>query len=237
MGARPSLDNVLTWLNLDDPGGRSGSQVVNLYQDPDLGLSQGDYDFVMGNSSNNYVTSFNGHNGIKGNSSTLQASNSDLNQTLNHSWWIDLWTYFESTKQGNIFGTGTTAASQGLHIVYNGTNNSGVRFGMYSNDTDFTHGMVNGNWYHLAFSYQHSSPYTKRMWVDGSEITGTPLQTQQQWAGGSDRVWIGKSYGAAYQPSTVFGDQVIAVWRFYKNETASTDKVLRNYVAEKGRFK
>ena len=152
-------------------------------------------------------------------------------------WWLDCWLYFDTSEGfGNIFGTGTTATSRGLHIVLTGSGFPTCRFGMYSNDTDFTHGMTTG-WNHLAFSYLDSSPYTKRMWVNGVEIAGTPLQTQQRWGDSNrDNLFIGKSYGGTYAPTTTYGTMGIAVARHYLGTTATDAVVLRNYSAERVRF-
>ncbi|MGA1036666.1 MAG: LamG-like jellyroll fold domain-containing protein [Ilumatobacteraceae bacterium] len=212
----------------------SGTQLATLYEDDRVDPEYPGNNF-SGTFASNVIQTVGGQTSFKCSGGSDARCQTYI--PFQQDWWLDCWLYFDPNEGfGNIFGTGTTATSQGLHILLTGSGFSTLRFGMYSNDTDFTHGMTTG-WNHLAFSYLDSSPYTKRTWVNGVEVAGTPLQTQQRW-GNSNRLnlFIGKSYGNPYQATTTYGTMGIAVARHYLGATANDAVVLRNYSAERVRF-
>jgi len=227
------------WYDADKPNARTGTNIWNQFHDfnTSFGGTIDQHDAVMTNLIC-WLSSYNGHSAFGGDYFGYNYVQTEMAVSLQENWWIDCWTYFDPSVAGNnLFGAGTTAASSGLHIVYNGTNESGVRFGMYSNDTDFTHGMTAGNWYHLAFGYNDFSPYKKSMFVDGVELTGTVVGSQGRWLGGSDHISIGKSYGSTYTSQSTYGGAYFAVVRFYYYESITAKNVQRNFRAEQSRFK
>lgn len=213
----------------------SGTSLTTLYEDdrvdPTVPLNT-----FSGTVNSGVVQTVAGQTSFKASGGSAAYCNTNI--PFQQDWWLDCWLYFNTAEAfGNMFGTGTYGTSLGLHIVLIGTNFNTCRFGMYSNDTDFVHGMVSGNWYHLAFSYLDSSPYTKRMWVNGTEIVGSQLQTQLRW-GNSNRsvLSICKSYDITTTSTTTYGTMGMAVARHYLGETASDAVVRRNFSAERARF-
>jgi hypothetical protein len=128
----------------------------------------------------------------------------------------------------SMFGQGTTALNQGLHIWY--VSNTSIRFGMFSNDTDFIVSTSTGNWYNMVFTYNNSSPYTKQMYINGVVRSGTQLQSQSAYAGsGILRL------GATYSTGGNYGNGSYAGMKMY-NRILSASEVLQNYNAQKSRF-
>jgi hypothetical protein len=128
----------------------------------------------------------------------------------------------------SMFGQGTTALNQGLHIWY--VSNTSIRFGMFSNDTDFIVSTSTGNWYNMVFTYNNSSPYTKQMYINGVVRSGTQLQSQSAYAGsGILRL------GATYSTGGNYGNGSYAGMKMY-NRILSASEVLQNYTSTKSRF-
>ena len=127
-----------------------------------------------------------------------------------------------------MFGQGTTAVRQGLHIWY--ISNTSIRFGMYGNDTDFTVSTSIGNWYNMVFTYNNSNPFTKQMYLNGVAQSGTPVETQTSYIGsGVFRL------GATYSTGGNYGNGSFAGMRMY-NRILSATEVRQNYDATKSRF-
>jgi len=127
-----------------------------------------------------------------------------------------------------IFGQGTTAVNQGLHIWY--ISNTSIRFGMFGNDTDFTVATSTGVWYHMIFTYNHSSPYTKGFYLNAVAQSGTPAQTQSAYTGsGTFRL------GATYSTAGSYGNGYFEGVKMY-NRILTADEVTTNFNALRGRY-
>jgi hypothetical protein len=127
-----------------------------------------------------------------------------------------------------MFGQGTNGLNQGLHVWY--ISATSIRFGMYTNDTDFTVSTSIGNWYNMVFTYNNSSPYTKQMYINGIALSGTPQQTQAGYIGtGIFRL------GATFSSAGNYGNGSYAGMKIY-NRILSAAEVLQNYNATKTRF-
>ena len=169
------------------------------------------------NSSNNGYFTFNG--------TTQAATLTSLN--LQQNFTLDGW-FNPSVLNGFVmFGQGTTSANQGLHIWY--TTNTNIRFGMYANDTDFTVSTSTGNWYNIVCTYNNSSPYTKQLYLNGVEQTGSIVGAAAYAGSGTFRL------GATYSSSGQYGNGSYAGMKMY-NRILSATEVLQNYNATKTRF-
>ena len=168
-------------------------------------------------SSNNGYFTFNG--------TTQAATLTSLN--LQQNFTLDGW-FNPSVLNGFVmFGQGTTSANQGLHIWY--TTNTNIRFGMYANDTDFTVSTSTGNWYNIVCTYNNSSPYTKQLYLNGVEQTGSIVGAAAYAGSGTFRL------GATYSSSGQYGNGSYAGMKMY-NRILSATEVLQNYNATKTRF-
>lgn len=127
-----------------------------------------------------------------------------------------------------MFGQGTGTTSAGLHIWYAAAGT--IRFGMFGNDTDFTVSTTTGVWYHMVFTYNHSSPYTKGFYLNAVAQSGTAQQTQAAYAGsGVFRL------GAIYSSGGNYGNGYFQGAKVY-NRSLTADDVTLNYNALKGRY-
>jgi hypothetical protein len=169
------------------------------------------------NSSNNGYFTFNG--------TTQAATLTSLN--LQQNFTLDGW-FNPSVLNGFVmFGQGTTSPNQGLHVWY--ISNTSIRFGMYANDTDFTVSTSTGNWYNIVCTYSNSSPYTKQLYLNGVEQTGSIVGAAAYAGSGTFRL------GATYSSSGQYGNGSYAGMKMY-NRILSATEVLQNYNATKTRF-
>jgi hypothetical protein len=168
-------------------------------------------------SSNNGYFTFNG--------TTQAATLTSLN--LQQNFTLDGW-FNPSVLNGFVmFGQGTTSPNQGLHIWY--TSNTTIRFGMYANDTDFTVSTSTGNWYNIVCTYSNSSPYTKQLYLNGVEQTGSIVGAAAYAGSGTFRL------GATYSSSGQYGNGSYAGMKMY-NRILSATEITQNYNALKTRF-
>ena len=186
---------------------------------------------VSGNSNNftlNNSPTFSTANGgrFAFNGTNQDATLSSLN--LQQNFTLDGWFNPNVLNTFSMFGQGTTAARQGLHIWY--ISNTSVRFGMYSNDTDFTVATSTGNWYNMVFTYNNSNPFTKQMYLNGVALSGTPVETQTSYIG-SGTFRLGSTYGTGVN----YGNGSFAGIKVY-NRILSATEILQNYNAQKSRF-
>jgi hypothetical protein len=161
----------------------------------------------------------------------LDGTNDSINFSydLRRDWSFECWVKHDVVSGFSFLGQGPTSANQGLHIWFTG--NSTIRFGMYSNDRDFTLSTSTNTWYHYVFTYSHSSPYTKKMYRNGVEVTnGYNVGGPNQYAGtGTVRI------GATYSSGGAYANGKFAKTKLY-NKVLTSSEVLQNYNATKGRF-
>jgi len=154
------------------------------------------------------------------------ATTASLN--LQQNFTLEAWVNQNVLNGFAIFGQGTLAVNQGLHIWY--TTNTAIRFGMFGNDTDFTVSTSTGAWYHMIFTYNHSSPYTKGFYLNAVAQSGTPLQTAAAYAGtGVFRL------GATYSTAGNYGNGYFEGVKMY-NRILTADEVTTNFNALRGRY-
>ena len=124
------------------------------------------------------------------------SSSVNFNMNLQMSWSASFWVKGNGIYPFAFLGQGVHSARQGLHIQHSTSTN--IRFGMFSNDTDFVvPALSSTQWTHYVFIYNHGEPYGKRLFRNGVEVTGTPVQTQTSYLGiGTVRI------GATYSPGT-----------------------------------
>ena len=147
---------------------------------------------------------------------------------LQQNFTLEAWVNPSVLNGFSIFGQGTTAANQGLHIWYNSATT--IRFGMFANDTDFTVSTSTGTWYHMIFTYNNSSPYTKGFYLNAVAQSGTTQQTQSAYAGsGTFRL------GAIYSTAGNYGNGYFEGVKMY-NRILTADEVTTNFNALRGRY-
>jgi hypothetical protein len=187
-------------------------------------LSGNGNNFTLNNSptfstANNGRFAFNGTN----QDATLSSLNLQQNFTL------DGWFNSNVLNGFGMFGQGPIGfPNQGLHVWY--VSDTSVRFGMYSNDTDFTVSTSIGNWYNMVFTYNNSNPFTKQMYLNGVALSGTPQQSQAAYAG-SGTFRLGSTYGTGLN----YGNGSFAGIKVY-NRILSATEIKQNYDATKSRF-
>jgi hypothetical protein len=160
------------------------------------------------------------------NGTNQTATTASLN--LQQNFTLEAWVNQNVLNGFAIFGQGTTAANQGLHIWY--VSNTSIRFGMFANDTDFTVSTSTGTWYHMIFTYNHSSPYTKGFYLNAVAQSGTPLQTAAAYAGtGVFRL------GATYSTAGNYGNGYFEGVKMY-NRILTADEITTNFNALRGRY-
>jgi hypothetical protein len=160
------------------------------------------------------------------NGTTQTATTASLN--LQQNFTLEAWINQSVLNGFAIFGQGTTAVNQGLHIWY--IADASIRFGMFGNDTDFTVSTSTGLWYHMIFTYNHSSPYTKGFYLNAVAQTGTPQQTQSAYAG-SGVFRLGATYSAAGN----YGNGYFEGVKMY-NRILTADEITTNFNALRSRY-
>ena len=203
-------------------------------------LDAGATDSYPGSGTTWYDLSGNGNNGTLTNGPTFDSGNGGSidfdgsNDTVNFTydlrsdWSFECWVNQDQLNAFTILGQGITSSRSGLHIWF--TLDNRIRFGMYSNDTDFTVTTSTGVWYNYVFTYSHNSPYTKQFFRNGQSISGTPVQTQTQYIGTGDvRV------GAIYSSGAQYGNGRFAMAKLY-NRILTAAEIQKNYNATKGRY-
>jgi len=148
---------------------------------------------------------------------------------LRRNWSLEMWINSNSGTTFYFFGQGPTVANQGLHIwQYNSTS---LRFGMYSNDTDLLNTAFSSNtWYQYVFTYNHSSPYTKQIYRNGTLMSSSPVQTQSQYAGtGTVRV------GSTYSSGGYYSNGKISICRLY-DRILTPGEVAHNFNVTRYRY-
>jgi hypothetical protein len=171
-----------------------------------------------------FSTSNSGYFTFNGTDQTATLASLNLQQNFT----LDGWFNPNVLNGFAMFGQGVTGFRQGLHMWY--ISDTSIRFGMYTNDTDFTVSTSIGNWYNMVFTYNNSSPYTKQMYINGVAVSGTPQQAQSYYTGtGTFRL------GATYGSGGNYGNGSYAGMKVY-NRILSADEIAQNYNATKSRF-
>lgn len=152
---------------------------------------------------------------------------------------LEGWFSLNVDTTASFFGHGNAGAvnSQSLHTHFlpgSGPNgNRGQLFAFYNNDASSPTTNVNrpkNTWYHVVFTYSNSSPFTKKMYVNGVDLNITAEQTQAAYAAAPTVLRMGQTFSA-----TGGGNCKIAQARYY-NKVLTASEVLQNYNATKGIF-
>jgi hypothetical protein len=159
------------------------------------------------------------------NGSNQDATISSLN--LQQNFTLEGWFNPNVLNTFAMFGQGITTNNQGLHILY--VSDTSIRFGMYSNDTDFTVSTSIGRWYNMVFTYNHSNPFTKQMYLNGVAQSGAITGAAAYAGSGVFRL------GATYSTGTPLGNGSFAGIKVY-NRILSATEIRQNYDAQKSRF-
>lgn len=160
------------------------------------------------------------------NGTNQTASVASLN--LQQNFTLEAWVNQNVLNGFAIFGQGPQTINNGLHIWYTG--NTTIRFGMYGNDTDFTVATSTGTWYHMIFTYNHSSPYTKGFYLNAVVQSGTAVTGPAAYTGsGVFRL------GATYSTGGNYGNGYFEGVKMY-NRILTADEITSNFNALRGRF-
>lgn len=160
------------------------------------------------------------------NGTNQTASVASLN--LQQNFTLEAWVNQNVLNGFAIFGQGPQTINNGLHIWYTG--NTTIRFGMYGNDTDFTVATSTGTWYHMIFTYNHSSPYTKGFYLNAVVRSGTAVTGPAAYTGsGVFRL------GATYSTGGNYGNGYFEGVKMY-NRILTADEITSNFNALRGRF-
>jgi hypothetical protein len=150
---------------------------------------------------------------------------------LQQSWTLEIWANMDDDTSFGLFGQGTFATNQGLHILYQ-SGARGMIFGMYANDNDYGNNYrpspATGVWYHWVFTYNVST-YDKQFYAD--TVLQTPASSVETIYSGTGQFNIGATFSSATNPA----NGKIAVSRFY-NRVLSQAEITQNYNAQKSRF-
>lgn len=174
----------------------------------------------------------NGYNGIltngptydSGNGGTivLDGSNDYINVTgldLRRNFSLEIWVKFDIAARTNgLFFQGINDTNQSINVRQETTT---TEFSMYNNDYGVSFTATSDVWYHYVVTYNHSSPYTKKIYRNGVLIGASG--TQGQYAG-TGNLLIG---------STMDGN--MAIVRAY-SKILSTSEIEQNFNAQKSRF-
>lgn len=165
----------------------------------------------------------------------LTSSNVDLRSDFT----LECWALTErdqtatgASPQFSLFGQGSATNNAGLHVMIVPNSARGQLFGLYYNDASKTTvGTIYqpNTWYHFAVTYSHSSPYPKKMYVNGVDIGIVAEQTQGAYAAAAGILRIGDIFaGSGVAPTK----GRIAQARYY-NKVLTASEVLQNYNATK----
>lgn len=187
---------------------------------------------LSGNGNNGTITNGPAYSSSNGGIIDFDGTNDtvDLSIDLLKDFSLECWVNYDVINGFSFFGQGPTALNQGLHIW--NTSSSSIRFGMYGNDTDYySLSLSTGTWYHFVFTYNHSSPFNKQMFLNGVEQTGSEIQAQSQYTG-TGNFRIGATYGSG---SFAFANGKFSSTKIY-NRILSSTEIAHNYNVTKGRF-
>lgn len=148
---------------------------------------------------NNFVTAINspaynssGYITFNGSNQYLNAGSIDLQRNFT----LEIWAYITGDVSG-LFGQGTGAQSQGLHVMWYYQGNRGMIFGMYGNDLDTpSYTLTYNTWHHFVFTYNHST-YLKQFYADGTLINSGTYSAYS----GSGNLIIGDTYSGGNVPA------------------------------------
>lgn len=197
--------------------------------------------------SGNVVTNltFSSNNGILANSSTFSTdslgsfrfnsvntndcitiSNMNMQRDFTLSCWVKPVTF--TSPLFAIFGHGEAFVNDGgLHLTYTGDARV-FTYGMWYNDLDFDPGVSVNVWSNFAFTYSHSSPYTKQVYINGKKIAeGTGNQYI-----GTGNLRYGTQFGIGdYDSGNGYFSQC-----FMYNRVLTAAEIQQNFNALRGRF-
>lgn len=148
---------------------------------------------------------------------------------LRQDWSFECWVKKDVVSGFCFLGQGGYALNQGLHIWH--YNDTSLRFGLYGNDVDATGlSTSTGVWYHYVFTYSHSSPYTKKIYRNGVELSVSTVSGPAQYAGtGIVRI------GSIYSSSSTYANGKFGLSRIY-NKVLSASEVEQNFNATRARY-
>jgi hypothetical protein len=160
---------------------------------------------------------------FNGTNQTADVASLNLQQNFS----LEVWVNQNALNGFSIFGQGILSANRGLHIWY--ITNTTIRFGMFSNDTDFGVSTSIGTWYHMIFTYNASS-FVKQLYINAVLLPGVPAQAQTAYIGsGVFRI------GATYSSGGAYGNGYFSNVKIY-TQVLTAGQVNQNFNALRGRF-
>lgn len=149
-------------------------------------------------------------------------------QNLQQNFTLEIWAYITQNSTA-LFGHGTPALNQGLHILWNYYNNRGMVFGMYGNDLDSpSYNLAFNQWHQFVFTYNNTT-YFREFYADGVLINSGTRTVYT----GTGQLLVGTPYGAPGYGSLVRG-RVSNVKMYTSVLTAA--EIRQNFHALRGRY-
>lgn len=147
---------------------------------------------------------------------------------LQRNFTLEMWLNADSLAGSlrGIFGQGVAQLNKAIAIFIRDK----VLFSMYGNDFEIATTFTTGIWYHVVCTYNHSSPFQKQVYRNGS-LLGQSTSGQAQYQG-TGALRVGAPYGALNQEMM---DGKIGIARAY-SKILSAAEILQNYNAEKSRY-
>jgi hypothetical protein len=178
-----------------------------------------------------YYSDNGGYLRIVGNSYSMGNADPTGDFHLRQNWSYEVWVYILGNNCG-LLGNGIASGNQGLHVLWYTSGTRELIFGMYANDMDSYFGVDPvGKWSHFVFTYNHSSPYTKQLYYNGSLYKS---KNGNQYAyTGTDIIQVGGTYSS--QGGSGRANGYFSQARLYK-KILTPEEVRQNYLATKGRF-
>ncbi|MBI2427484.1 MAG: T9SS type A sorting domain-containing protein [Ignavibacteriales bacterium] len=131
----------------------------------------------------------NAGNGLTFNGTSSSLATSSNPSIANSSFTLEVWAKnATSSASGWFFGQGTGTTNQGLHIGYIST--TGIRFGMWSDDLDYTSVTDAENWHHYAFVFNASTKF-QAIYRDGALVAS---RTANNNFTGSGTFYVGRIF-------------------------------------------
>lgn len=158
---------------------------------------------------------------LDGTDDTITVSNFELRRNHTISCWIrpETFSFF-------MLGHGTDGfSSAALHVFLTTTT---IEYRMWANDFSASVSPIANAWYNFTFTYQHTSPYTRNIYLNG-ELIGT--------YDGSQYVGTGNfRFGALYSSGgTEYGQGNFGPVSIY-SRILSAEEIKQNFNALRGRF-
>jgi len=169
------------------------------------------------------------------------AESADTKGTDNNAITYECWVKREGTSAAGSPRLMSSDASD-YNTLFIASNGNGylywrINIGNSSKDRTYTSGLTLNEWTHVVGTaeYNGSSSYTQALYINGQSVSSTTAAASGTWGDGTSRVFaIFGNVEATHQNNNCLNGKV-ALANVY-NRALSSQEVLQNYNATKGRF-